>query len=151
MIRRYSRLTRVFILASLITAVAFAGLDPVDKNEDGVALRGHDAVAYFTEGKPVVGNESQAYKWKGATWLFSSASNRALFAKDPQRYVPKYGGYCAYAVGNNYVAKGDPEAWTIVNDKLYLNYNKDVRKMWMKDQKALIKKGDQNWPGLLEK
>ncbi len=141
-------------LLSLIittTSVVLAGINPVNTDRQGAGLRGYDPVAYFTEGKPVRGDESYSAEWKGANWFFSSEQNRDLFAKDPEKYAPQYGGYCAYAVGNNYTADGDPTAWSIEKGKLYVNYNKDVRELWLKDKSNLIKKGDANWPKLLQK
>lgn len=141
-----------FLLLNVTFALtALAGIDPVNKGEDGEAIHGYDAVAYFTEGRSVRGDEEFSYEWMGATWHFSNETNRALFIEEPDKYVPKYGGYCAYAVGNNYTANGDPTAWCIVDGKLYLNYNKNVREMWLKDRSDLIKKGDANWPTLLKK
>lgn len=153
MLRTTDRVLQLGILAFhfLFFSVAFAGIDPVNKNEDGNALRGFDAVAFFTNGKPVRGDETFSVEWNGATWLFASAANKKLFEKNPGLYAPQYGGYCAYAVGNNYTADGDPYAWSIVNGKLYLNYNKQVRAIWKIDHEELIRKGDENWPKLLQK
>lgn len=115
------------------------------------ALNGYDTVAYFTEGKAVEGNERYSLKYKGAVWQFRNASNLKQFNTDPERYVPQYGGYCAWAVGHNYTAKGDPEAWSIVDNKLYLNYNTSIRKGWLKEKGNLIKQGDRNWPSVLNR
>jgi YHS domain-containing protein len=111
-----------------------------------VAIEGTDPVAYFTEGKPVEGSSELEHEWMGATWRFASAENRDLFAADPEKYAPQYGGYCAWAVSQGYTAKIDPEAWTIVDDRLYLNYSKDVRTQWSQDVPGNITKGDANWP-----
>ena len=81
---------------------------------------------------------------------FSSAANRDSFAGDPEKYAPQYGGYCAWAVGHGYTAKGDPEAWKIVEGKLYLNYNKDVKAKWEQDVPGYISKGHENWPKFLK-
>jgi hypothetical protein len=83
-----------------------------------------------------------------ATWLFSSAENRDRFAADPQKYAPQYGGYCSYAVSQGHTASIDPEAWRVVDGKLYLNYSKGVQKKWEMDTTGYIQKADQNWPGL---
>ena len=82
----------------------------------------------------------------GATWYFACAENRDRFAADPERYAPQYGGYCAWAVAHGYTAKIDPEAWKIVDGKLYLNYSKDVQADWAEDIPGNISKGDANWP-----
>jgi YHS domain-containing protein len=112
----------------------------------GTAIEGVDPVAYFIEGKPVEGKSEFAHDWMDATWYFASAENRDLFAADPEKYAPQYGGYCAWAVANGYTAKIDPEAWKIVDDKLYLNYSKDVQAQWAQDVPGNITKGDANWP-----
>ncbi len=128
---------------------AFAGkVEPVNKDGKGIALKGYDVVAYFRQSQPVKGSSQFSFKWMEATWLFSSAANRDQFAADPQRYAPHYGGYCAYAVSQGHTASIDPEAWRIVDGKLYLNYSKGVQRLWEKDTTGYIQKADQNWPGL---
>lgn len=117
----------------------------------GVAVGGYDPVAYFSEGKPVPGLASIALEHEGATWRFANEANREAFKADPAKYAPQYGGYCAWAVSQGYTAKGDPEAWSIVGGKLYLNYDKRVRAGWEKDAAGNIRKGDANWPKVLEK
>jgi len=117
---------------------------------DGVAIKGADPVAYFVDGKPRIGNKSFSYDWNGATWHFVSAENRDKFAAAPERYAPQYGGYCAYAVGNGYTAKIEPEAWKIVDDKLYLNYSRAVGLLWRARQSHYISEADNNWPKILD-
>ncbi|NJO42373.1 MAG: YHS domain-containing protein [Cyanobacteria bacterium CRU_2_1] len=116
--------------------------------EDGIAIRGVDPVAYFQQGQPVQGNEQFSYQWANTTWLFSSAENRDLFASDPEQYAPEYGGFCAWAVSQGYTAPIDPEAWKIVDGKLYLNASRGVQRRWERDIPGNIVKGDQNWPGI---
>jgi YHS domain-containing protein len=113
-----------------------------------VALKGYDAVAYFTEGKAVKGRADFQHEWMGAKWHFSSAANRDLFAKSPEKYAPQFGGYCAWAVSNNYVYDADPTLWKIVDGKLYVNYNRLAQWQWSRDMANRIKKGHENWPGL---
>ena len=112
----------------------------------GTAIEGYDPVAYFTEGRPVEGESEFAHDWMDATWYFASAEHRDLFAADPDKYAPQYGGYCAWAVAQGYTAKIDPEAWKIVDDKLYLNYSREVQAQWAQDIPGNITKGDANWP-----
>lgn len=126
------------------------GVEPVYKFSGALALKGYDAVAYFNDGNAVEGAEQFTYEWNGAKWRFASAANRDSFAGDPEKYAPQYGGYCAWAVGHGYTAKGDPEAWKIVDGKLYLNYSKDVQAKWVQDIPGYIEKGDQNWPNFLK-
>ena len=113
------------------------------------AIRGYDPVAYFTQHKPVEGSAGFTHQWMGAKWRFVNAANRDAFAKTPAKYAPQYGGYCAWAVSQGYTASTDPEAWKIVNGKLYLNYSKSVQQQWTDGGiPKLIKQGDKNWPGL---
>ncbi|MEG3857988.1 YHS domain-containing (seleno)protein [Microcoleus sp. herbarium12] len=130
------------------TIKADKALPKVFYSEGGVAIRGTDPVAYFTQNKPVKGNPEFAYKWGNTTWQFASAQNRDLFAKNPEKYAPQYGGFCAWAVSQGYTAATDPNAWKIENGKLYLNYNSAVQWGWEKDVSGNVAKGDRNWPGL---
>ena len=116
---------------------------------DDIAVKGFDTVAYFTENAAVEGNKAHALEWNGATWRFSSAANKALFEADPDKYAPQYGGYCAWAVSQNQTASIEPEQFTIVGGKLYLNYDQEVKEKWLVDTSANISIGDKNWPGLL--
>lgn len=115
-----------------------------------LALGGHDAVAYFEAGRPVRGSADHATTWKGAEFRFVSAGNLAKFRAEPARYAPKYGGYCAWAVSQGYLAKGDPRHWRIVGGRLYLNYDGAVQKRWEADIPGFIAKADSNWPGVLD-
>lgn len=138
-----------FAAAVLLLACAApaAALSPVNKSLlGGVAIEGYDPVAYFTESRPVEGRKQWSHEWNGATWRFASAANRDLFAKEPEKYAPQYGGYCAYAVSKGYTADIDPEAWKIVDGKLYLNYDREVQKLWEQDVPGYIRKADENWP-----
>ena len=115
------------------------------------AVGGYDTVAYFTDGKAVRGDPKITYAWKGATWRFASEKNRELFKDKPEAYAPQYGGYCAWAVAEGDTAKGDPQQWTIVDGKLYLNYNASVKRTWDKNKPGNIARGDKNWPKVLDK
>ena len=130
------------------TVKAEQSLPKVFYSESGLAIRGTDPVAYFTQSKPVKGNPEFTYKWGNATWQFASAQNRDLFAKNPEKYAPQYGGFCAWAVSQGYTAATDPNAWKIEKGKLYLNYNSAVQWGWEKDVSGNVAKGDKNWPGL---
>lgn len=114
----------------------------------GVAIEGYDPVAYFTEGKPVKGSKQHTFDWRGAQWRFSSAAHRDAFAADPERYAPQYGGYCAFAVAHGDTASIDPDAWTIVDGRLYLNYSPAVQQEWEADRDAFIEQADAAWPEL---
>ncbi len=118
-------------------------------DNQSLAIRGTDPVAYFTEGEPVAGSAEFEHEWKGATWRFASAENRDLFVENPEQYAPQYGGYCAYAVANGYTASIDPEAWRIVDDKLYLNFSPRVQRLWQRDIPGHITQANANWPEAL--
>jgi YHS domain-containing protein len=136
-------------LASLSVAAVHA--QKINTSFTGLAIDGYDPVAYFTENRPVKGNSQFRFEFGGAKYRFASAANRDLFAKDPQKYVPQYGAFCAYAVSRGYTADTDPLAWKVVDGKLYLNYNAGAQNEWEKDVAGNIKKGDANWPGLSKK
>ena len=142
----------VFIFAVILSAVASAApQSAVNTSRGDLALRGYDAVAYHTDGKPVNGSTTFEYRWKNAVWRFASAEHRDQFIKEPERYAPQFGGYCAYAVSQGHTADGDPNVWRIVDGRLYLNYSAQVKKLWEKDVPGNIAKGQQNWPAVLSK
>jgi YHS domain-containing protein len=149
-LRKNVRHLAPLVLAILVTATPVLALSPVNKSLFGsVAIEGFDPVAYFTDGKPVEGKKEFQTTWNGATWRFASAEHRDLFVKDPTKYAPQYGGYCAWAVAQNDTAGIDPKAWTIVDGRLYLNYSLEIQKKWTADIPGNVKKGDANWPHLL--
>lgn len=117
---------------------------PVFSDANG-ALRGYDAVAYFTEEAAVKGSPEFQTEYEGAVFSFASAENLARFEADPERFLPQYGGYCAYGMSRNYVVSSDPEAFTLVDGKLYLNYSLKVRNTWSKDIPGNISRADTNW------
>lgn len=121
---------------------------PVFADADRLAIKGYDPVGYFTLNRATKGSPEFTAEHQGVKYQFSSAAHRDLFAANPSQYLPQFGGYCAWAVGNNYTAPADPEAWKIVEGKLYLNYNSAVQRKWMADENLLIRKGHANWPQL---
>ena len=145
-------LTRRFLLIFCLAAAApvFAAdkADPVNKDGGGVAINGYDAVAYFKQSRPVKGSSSFTHQWMNATWLFANAEDRDDFARDPAKYAPQYGGYCAYGVSQNHTSPIDPEAWTIIDGKLYLNYSKGVKKTWSQQIPKYVEDANHNWPAL---
>lgn len=141
-------LTALFFAA--IMGTANAGEDEIFTSFfSNAGAGGYDVVAYFTESKPVEGDDGISTEYKGADWYFSSKENLDLFLADPEKYLPQYGGYCAWAVANNSTASGDPLQWAVVNGKLYLNYNADIQAQWNADKENLIALGDMNWPQVL--
>ena len=136
------------ILVTLLLGIAAAAHAAGESNLDasGLALKGYDPVAYFTEQKPLKGKPEITAQHEGATYRFASAANRDAFAAAPAKYAPQYGGYCAFGVASGYKAPIEPDAWTVVDGKLYLNYNQSVRSKWSSDIPGFLRKGDANWP-----
>jgi YHS domain-containing protein len=131
-----------------VTTPALAG-EPEVYAINGNAINGYDPIAYFTQDGPVEGAADHTSVYKGATWQFSSADNKALFDGDPVKYAPQYGGYCAYAVSKGYTATTAPNAWAVEDGKLYLNYSRAVRVLWRRDIPGHIKSANANWPKVL--
>jgi YHS domain-containing protein len=146
------------LLTIAVAIIAFSGATAQDETalhkkhfnlENGAAVSGYDVVAYFTQQKAVKGSKDHAVSYSGAIYYFSSAANKEEFKKNPAKYEPAYGGWCAYAMG----AKGekveiDPKTFKIVNGKLNLFYNKlfnNTLTDWNKDEASLQKKADANW------
>jgi YHS domain-containing protein len=113
---------------------------------NNLAIDGYDPVAYFTEMKPVEGSPEFHADYQGSTFQFASAAHRDAFTADPEKFAPQYGGYCAYGMAKGYKASIDPAAFTVVGDKLYLNYSETVRSQWLMDIPGYIRKADANWP-----
>ncbi|MEO1795889.1 MAG: YHS domain-containing (seleno)protein [Pseudomonadota bacterium] len=147
--RSFLAATAAAPLALSLATPARAAEPPVYA-EGGVAINGYDPVAYFTEEKPVEGSADFTADYMGATFRFASAENRDTFAADPEAYAPQYGGYCAYAVSRGYTATTSPRAWTVHEGKLYLNFNRAVRTLWLRDVPGNVMAGDANWPKVLE-
>ena len=138
---------RTLIIAALI---AFGIQAKAQKSEiyvsDGKAINGYDAVAFFTQSKPVKGSNNFSFDWQGAKWLFANAEDLAAFKADPEKYAPQYGGYCAYGTSQGHKAPTKVETWTVLNNKLYFNYNKQVKELWSKNRDSLIVIADKMWP-----
>jgi YHS domain-containing protein len=145
---------RALVVLALVAGLAAAAPALADQSPvfavDGVAIKGYDPVAYFTDKKPVKGSPAFSFDWMGAKWLFASAAHRDTFAAAPEKYAPRYGGYCAYGVSQGYAVKIEPDAWTVRDGKLYLNYDKSIQKTWEKDIPGYIATADKKWPGVLK-
>jgi len=135
----------MFVGLLFLSFISNGQVSEIFSTSDG-AVQGYDVVAYFTESNPVKGTKEFTVNHSGETWYFSSAENLKTFKASPEKYMPQFGGYCAYGMSRRYKAKTDPEAWTIVNGKLYLNYNTEVRKIWNEKQGEFIDKANSNWP-----
>lgn len=144
-------LVAVCILLFSAAVPASAGEDPIYTGWlNNRAVSGYDTVAYFTEGKPVKGNSKYTATYKGAEWRFSSTENLALFQENPEKYAPQYGGYCAWGLANGHAVSSDPEAWSVVGDKLYLNYNKGVKERWLEDTAWAVEEANKQFPELVD-
>lgn len=151
------RFIKVLLLSIGLLGTAW-GAEPINTLErsglwgykpSGVAIRGYDTVAYFTEGKAIKGNPDINTSWRGASWHFASAKHRDLFIADPEQYAPQYGGYCAYGVAVDSLVKIEGDRWDIVDGKLYLNYDKKLQSKWRKAIPSYIKTANQKFNGLL--
>ena len=132
-------------LALAAPAAAEGGIY-VASARDKIAVGGYDAVSYFRgKGAPVKGSAKFKVAWKGAEWRFASAENAAAFKANPAAFAPQYGGHCAWAIAQGYLAPGDPTAYDIVGGKLYLNYDQGIRAKWRKDISGFIARGGPNW------
>lgn len=134
----------------LVLPLAMAGEPLVFATDEG-AIRGYDPVAYFKVGVPTHGSDQFTAEWQGATFRFANADNLAAFKGDPAAYAPQYGGYCAYALSKGAIAGTVPEAWSIVNGKLYLNYSTAVQQRWRQDIPGNIRAANANWPAVLNR
>lgn len=117
----------------------------------GTAVQGYDLVGYFTENKPVKGNGDHFVIRDGIVYLFASDEHKKMFEANPEKYLPQYGGWCAFGTALSKKIPSDPLAWNIVDGKLYLNLNEKVQKIWSKDVSVYIKNADTNWRTIKDK
>jgi YHS domain-containing protein len=136
------------LAGSLGSALAGSAASPVPavNTKDGFALKGYDPIAYFTVGQPTKGVDQYTYRWKGVTYRFTSAENLQRFKAHPEKYLPQYGGYCAYAMSLDRIADIDPYRWAIVGGKLYLNNGFIAQDLWSLNKSGNITSADRNWP-----
>ncbi|MCA0422331.1 MAG: YHS domain-containing protein [Proteobacteria bacterium] len=139
--------------SAILPALAFDAGSTAAINVDtaGLAIRGYDPVAYFTVGKPTRGDAKFTAKHDGATYHFASAANRDAFQKEPAKYAPQFGGFCAMGAVMEKKFDGDPNLWKIVDGKLYLNVSEPAQKRWLTDTAGYIKQANQNWPKIKDK
>jgi hypothetical protein len=136
------------MLLAMSLAMPVSAGEKVNKDADDVAILGYDAVAYFTEGGPVEGRAEFEHQWHESRWRFASARHRDLFAGDPERYAPRYGGFCAGGMASGWVLPIDPSNWAIVEGRLYLAYARQGSDALRTDPDPLIAKADANWERL---
>ncbi len=141
----------LFALVSMLASpAAFADSAEIYTSwRSNTAVGGYDVVSFYT-GKPVKGDKEIVYHFKNVDWRFSTQANLDLFKTTPETYLPQYGGYCSWALAKNKLAKGSPKHWHVEDGKLYLNFNKIIKKQWDKDRSGFIEKGDANWPEILK-
>lgn len=146
------RLTALMLAGLALAAGLFAGpVSAADVQHSTPGLSGYDPVAYFTDAKPIRGSGYHTAVYDGITYAFATAEHRTMFLANPQKYLPAYGGYCAYgvAIGKKFVA--DPEVWRVQDGTLYLNLDRDIQMKWEKDLPGYIRKGNANWSDIRDK
>jgi len=136
----------ILFLSAILTMTAGAALAGEYFEEDGAALRGYDPVAYFTDGKPTRGTSAHKYEYKGSTFYFATAANQRRFVRDPAKYAPQFGGFCAFGAANGYKVSTQPDAFAVVDGKLYLNHDVKVLERWQADIPGNITQAQRNWP-----
>jgi YHS domain-containing protein len=141
----------VLIISAAAGAPALAAGPDINATITGLALRGYDPVAYFTDGKPVLGDFTITAQHDGATYRFASEDHKERFLKDPAKYLPEYGGFCAFGTAQGVKVDGDPNVWKIVDNKLYLNLAPAVAKRWELDVSGNIKTADEKWTVVKDK
>lgn len=142
----FLRRTTLGLAGAAMLAVGGGAWATQNTDADGVVLHGYDPVAYFTAGAPTEGSADYTASYDGGTYRFASAENRDLFVADPAKYAPAYGGFCAFGTAMGFKVDIDPEAWSIVDDKLYVNLNKGVQERWQGNPHGFIETADHNWP-----
>ena len=135
----------LLILVSFLVSCSKSSDLSANTTSETTAISGYDPVAYFTEAKSVAGNEKFSFVWNKLKWLFSSEANMVLFKQNPEQYAPQYNGYCAFAQSRNDCVEVSPEAWAIVDDKLYFTYNHSIKNAWLQDKENYIAKADRHW------
>ncbi len=143
--RPFRSLAGVVLALVALAPVSAGAVERVNQDREGVAVLGTDVVAYFTEGRAVRGSAEFEAEWQGARWQFASAEHRDAFRADPERHAPRYGGFCAYAVAHGGTAGIDPEAWEIVDGRLYLNLSPRIQRLWREDRDRFIAAADREW------
>ena len=139
-------LNRFWLVLLILPSLVLADNNRVNSDKDDIAIHGYDPVAYFVADKAVPGKQDLSHQWFGATWLFSNAQNRQAFIDNPQQYMPEFGGFCAYAASVGQFADVDPQAWSIVNGRLYLNFSLRVREIWRPRAEEFMGDAKLLWP-----
>ncbi|HEU5264997.1 MAG TPA: YHS domain-containing (seleno)protein [Gaiellaceae bacterium] len=143
------RILALVAVIAIATTTAFAK-ELVNTDASGVALQGYDPVGFFTDGKPLVGNPAITARYAGATYRFATPEHKAAFEREPTKYAPVFGGYCAYGVAKGGLAPVEISTWQIVDGRLVLNKNASIRKAFDKDIAGNTRDAEANWPKLME-
>ncbi len=141
-------LQKLAVVGTLLATLSVWGGVETSTDDNDVILAGHDAVAYFTEGKPTRGKRRYTAQYDGAVYRFASADNRDLFRANPEKYAPAYGGYCALGTSFGKKFDVDGKAFEVVEGRLYVNKNLEVYESWKKDIPNNIVKAEGNWPNI---
>lgn len=131
-------------------AMTVSAGEMINARPGGLAVKGYDVVAYFTENAPVRGHEAIEYTWREVRWRFASEEHLDLFRAQPQRYAPRYGGFCAGGVALGRTSPIDPEAFAIVDGKLYLGFDKATTDEIREAPGKILPKADENWAKMNE-
>lgn len=151
-----SSLSRLFLVLVAIGLAAAVSRDPTDATEmpvltptfsmhQGLAIGGYDTVAYFTDYAAVHGDEAHAVDLDGVRFLFANGDNRAQFLKDPNRYLPQFGGYSTFALAKGKLYGADPTVFDIIDGRLYLSRNERVQELWHRNPGGYIRQAEENW------
>ena len=147
-VQRVIRILLVMLLFGIAPLSAGQASEEFNANEDGIVIEGYDPVAYFLDQKAIKGKSSISFDYMGATYLFANDKNLQTFVASPDAYAPAYGGWCSYGVRVGKKFKIDPNAWKIVDNRLFLQLDQGTQKVWLKDQKKNIEIADRLWPNL---
>ncbi len=147
---RDGKIIVIFIVTFFIPFSTFGDNEINTGLFNNIAVSAYDTVSYFTEGMAVKGKKEFKINYKGVQWYFKNQENLDIFQIEPEKYIPQYGGYCAWAIAQGYTANGNPKYWDIVNGKLYLNYNESIQRKWRKNIEGFIKIANKNWPDVIQ-
>ena len=145
---RSPRLAVLFAALAILLLPSLGSATHLKLLEGGVAIQGYDTVAYFTDGRAMRGKPEYEHTWNGARWLFASAEHRDLFARDPDRYAPRFGGYCTGGLSLGMKVAADPENWYIIDGQLHLHHSKESRDIALSDPQTVLGKAEETWAKL---
>lgn len=139
------------VILSLFALMAFSTSSFAEVATSNVAVSGYDLVSYHNAKRPLRGNGHFVAYRNGTTYMFASQENLDAFNADPEKYLPAYGGYCAFGVSVGKKFVGDPEVWRLVDGKLYLNLDANIQSLWLEDVPGRIKTANKNWKDIRNK